>query len=63
MIETVQRLLDLQADVNVVALNDVMPLNLAYGLPDSDEWKQDIIDLLIKRYTAIFTLIYLSLTG
>jgi len=48
LLDTIRLLLNLGADVNVVALHDVMPLNLAYALPDSDDCKQDIIDLLIK---------------
>jgi len=51
--DTARLLLDLGADVNAVALNDVMPLNLAYALPDSDDYKQDMINLLIERWLAI----------
>ena len=54
MLDTTRLLLELGADVNAVALNDVMPLNLAYALADSsDGYKQDMVNLLIKRWLAI----------
>ena len=54
MLDTARLLLELGADVNAVALNDVMPLNLAYALADSsDGYKQDMVNLLIKRWLAI----------
>lgn len=45
LLNTVELLISLGADVNAVGENDVMPLNLALALSDSPE-RTKIIDLL-----------------
>eukprot|EP01031_Cornospumella_fuschlensis_P029457 gene29457-35556_t len=47
-VNTLQVLVTFGADVNIVATNDVMPLNLAVSLPDSDA-KTQIVDLLQRN--------------
>ena len=45
---TLQLLIATGADVNIVADKDVMPLNMAMALPESEK-KNQILDLLISR--------------
>ncbi|RYH12695.1 ankyrin repeat domain-containing protein [archaeon] len=47
-VNTVQALVACGADVNIVAANDVMPLNMAVSLSDSES-KNQLVDLLQRK--------------
>lgn len=48
LVTTVSTLIDLGADVNSVADNDILPLNLASAIDDSENHSQ-IKELLLKK--------------
>lgn len=50
LIRTIVFLIKNGADVNAVAEGDSMPLTLADGLEASTSEKDEIIDVLLKRY-------------
>jgi hypothetical protein len=56
LFNTAKKLVSLGADVNAVAKNDVMPLNLAYCLIDSSE-QRELTELLISKYVLITNLV------